>query len=58
MGTLNAADVACYEDHWITCGRCAAIVEETDTYVHAIQDAARRLRESTGKAKAAGQVRT
>jgi hypothetical protein len=55
MGTLNAADATRFEDHYITCRRCAAIVEDAGLYVRAMQDAA-RLRESRRKTRAAGSA--
>jgi hypothetical protein len=44
MGTLNAADAMRFEDHYITCSRCAAIVEDADGFVRAMESAARELR--------------
>jgi hypothetical protein len=49
MGTLNAADAAVFEDHYITCEKCAAIVEDAYAYVQAMQDATRKLRASARK---------
>ena len=53
MGTLNAADAMRLEDHYITCSRCAAMVEDADGFVRAMESAARELRESTYKVRIA-----
>ena len=44
MGTLGLTQATALEDHYITCAQCAGIVENSDLYVHAMQEAARRLR--------------
>jgi hypothetical protein len=44
MGTLDRAVTAAFEDHFVTCNRCAEIVEATERYVRAMKVAARRLR--------------
>lgn len=45
MGTLALPEETAFEDHYITCARCAGIVENTALYIGAMQGAARRLRE-------------
>ena len=37
-----------FEDHYITCARCAGIVENTDTFIVAMRRAAERLRHDAG----------
>lgn len=56
MGTLGQPEEATLEDHYITCAECAGIVENTDWYVHAMQEAARRLRGFASKTNPAGAV--
>jgi len=41
---LNLPEAAAFEEHYITCARCAGIVEDADRYVDAMQEAARMLR--------------
>jgi hypothetical protein len=49
METLDAADVAAFEEHCLMCAGCLAIVEVTDRYVRAMREAAEQLRkDSTG----------
>jgi hypothetical protein len=48
VGTLAAADVAAFEEHYIACSRCAAVVEAADDYVLAMRDVARECR-ATGR---------
>jgi hypothetical protein len=43
---LPADEARAFEDHFIACPRCAAILEETDRYVLATKQAAQRLRRS------------
>jgi hypothetical protein len=43
-GTLTAADAAAFEQHYIACSRCAAVVEDADQYARAMRTAAERLR--------------
>jgi len=44
-----------FEDHYITCSRCADIVENADVYVRSMQQASRELRRTTPRVKAANQ---
>lgn len=53
MGTLPPPEATAFEDHYLTCRRCAAIVEATDLYVRAMKQAARALRGTAGKASMA-----
>jgi anti-sigma factor RsiW len=41
---LPAGEARAFEDHCITCPRCAAILEETDRYTLAMKQATWRLR--------------
>jgi hypothetical protein len=41
---LTPAEVQAFEDHCITCARCAEILEQTERYVIAMKRAAERLR--------------
>ena len=43
-GTLGRADAAAFEEHYLVCKRCSAVMEDMDRYVRAMQTAARRLR--------------
>ncbi len=54
MGALPPSQRAAFEDHYITCSRCAGILESTDLYVRAMQDAAREIRGTAGQLGAAG----
>jgi anti-sigma factor RsiW len=44
MNTLDRAAAAAFEDHLMTCSRCAAAAEDADHYVRAMKIAAQRLR--------------
>ncbi len=44
MNTLDRAEAAAFEDHLMTCTRCAAAAEDADHYVRAMKIAAQRLR--------------
>ncbi|SPF45040.1 hypothetical protein SBA4_330014 [Candidatus Sulfopaludibacter sp. SbA4] len=44
MGILSLPEAAAFEEHYITCARCAGIVESADRYVEAMREAARMLR--------------
>jgi hypothetical protein len=44
MGTLDAAETAAFEDHYITCNSCALAVQEAAGCVGGMRDAARGLR--------------
>jgi hypothetical protein len=44
MGTLPLPVATAFEDHCIACERCAIVVEDADTYIGVMQDAARKLR--------------
>ena len=48
-GTLRPANAAAFEDHYITCPKCADALEETDRFIAAMRKAGRHLR-----SKAAG----
>jgi anti-sigma factor RsiW len=50
MNTLSRADAAIFEEHLMTCSRCAAAAEDADHYVRAMKVAARRLRSTTAQA--------
>lgn len=36
MGTLTADDAAAFEDHYITCSKCAALLGEANDFVRAM----------------------
>lgn len=44
METLPASEGTGFEDHYITCDRCAGILDRTHQFVQAMQAAARELR--------------
>jgi hypothetical protein len=44
MGALPPADAAAFEEHYIACSGCAAVVEAADDYVRAMRNAARECR--------------
>ena len=44
MGTLPTREATAFEDHYVTCNHCATVVKGTDSYIRAIRDAARNLR--------------
>jgi anti-sigma factor RsiW len=43
MGTLPKGKATAFEDHYITCTRCATVLEKTDEYVDAMRAAAKEL---------------
>jgi hypothetical protein len=49
MGSLDRAQAVEFEDHYLTCTRCAAIVENTQHFVKAMKAAAERLRSAPPK---------
>ena len=44
LGNLSGVALAAFEDHYLTCGRCAGLVEEAAHFVVAMQNALRRER--------------
>jgi hypothetical protein len=44
LGIMTLPEAAAFEDHYMACAQCAAIVECEDLYVGAMREAARRLR--------------
>jgi anti-sigma-K factor RskA len=56
MGTLPPSEERAFEDHYLTCDRCAAMVERTDVYVCAMVAAARKLREDGKRTEGAGSA--
>ena len=46
LGELRTDGARVFEEHYITCPRCAGILEETDQYVLAMKQATQRLRRS------------
>ena len=53
MGTLPPSEGTAFEDHYITCGRCAGILEDIELYVQAMRAAAWELRRTAGEASIA-----
>lgn len=41
LGTLSPEVAAAFEDHYLTCAACAAVVEAADEYVRAMRAAAK-----------------
>lgn len=39
LGMLRPEDAAAFEDHYLTCAACAAMVEKTDQFVTALRAA-------------------
>ena len=46
VGLLSPSEEGAFEDHYIVCSSCAAMVERTDVYVRGMQNAVRKLREN------------
>lgn len=44
MGMLPPRQATAFEDHYLACNDCAAVVEDAHRYVNAMRDAARELR--------------
>jgi hypothetical protein len=44
MGTLSKEQETTFEDHYIACNRCAALLERTAEYVDAMRAAANKVR--------------
>jgi anti-sigma factor RsiW len=44
MGTLTEEQRTAFEDHYMMCAACAALLQKTAAYVEAMQAAARKLR--------------
>ena len=47
MDTLDAADAEAFDQHLLVCDECWATVEAAEEYVHAMREAAKRLREES-----------
>jgi hypothetical protein len=45
---LAPEEVRVFEDHYMTCGRCAGIVEEREKFIAAMKRTADRLRGGAG----------
>jgi anti-sigma-K factor RskA len=54
MGTLSAADAATFEEHYVACADCAAMLQRVAAYVEAMPAAARRLRADAPRITALG----
>jgi anti-sigma factor RsiW len=46
LANLPADEARIFEDHYLACPRCTAILEQTDAYVIAVKRATQRLRDS------------
>jgi hypothetical protein len=46
LAKMPADEARAFEDHYITCPGCTAILEETGRYVLAMEQAAQRIRHS------------
>ena len=44
MGILSKEEEAMFEDHYVTCNRCATLLERTAAYVEAMRAAAKKVR--------------
>jgi anti-sigma-K factor RskA len=44
MGTLNAADSEAFEEHYVACTDCAAMLRRVAAYVEAMRAASRKVR--------------
>jgi hypothetical protein len=51
METLDRNSRLAFEEHYLTCARCASIVETTDEFVRSMRNALRRLRPVDGHAR-------
>jgi hypothetical protein len=49
MDTLSERDLIAFEEHYLVCARCLAVVAATERYVRTMQIAARRLRDENRK---------
>jgi anti-sigma factor RsiW len=49
-GTLTPADAAEFEDHYITCPKCADALEDTERFTTAMRKAARHFQSKRGAA--------
>ena len=52
MGSLDKAEALAFEEHYLSCARCASIVEDAEHFTRAMKIAAQRLRPA--KAKTSG----
>ncbi len=55
LGTLPEREAALFEDHYLTCARCTAVLEESDRYISAFRSAAREARGGESATAAAGK---
>jgi anti-sigma factor RsiW len=44
MGKLDRAERLAFEDHYLSCPRCASVVATSDVYVRSMKTALQRLR--------------
>ena len=44
MGTLHTDEATAFEDHYVVCNSCAAVLEQTASYVKAMRGAAKKVR--------------
>jgi hypothetical protein len=57
LGSLPRVDAVAFEDHFLTCARCASIVETADQF-RAMKVAAQRLRPVAGNSESDAAPKT
>ena len=55
MGRLTADQSTAFEDHYIVCAACAAVVQETALYVEYMKAAARQVRAGTPRSRSSAR---
>ena len=44
MGTLQKERMIAFEDHYVTCSQCAAVLQKTAEYIEAMRAVSRKVR--------------
>jgi hypothetical protein len=56
MGSLSPSEAAAFEDHYLLCNHCAAVLQDTDRFVRAMREAACQERSAAPRVRAAGSA--
>ena len=55
-GTLTPADTAAFEDHYITCPKCAEALEDTERFMTAMRKAGRQFQSKRPAPRATDRI--
>jgi hypothetical protein len=56
MGTLTKEQATAFEDHYVTCNRCATVLQEVAEYAGSMREAARQTEAQEAAESGPGEV--